>query len=40
MNEIINLPPLPRNAPFEALGQNWIRIYGQGVVNLGTNKER
>lgn len=40
MNEIINLPPLPSNAPFEALGQNWIKIYGQGIVNLGTNKER
>ena len=38
MNEIINLPPLPRNAPYEALGKNWIRIYGQGIVNSGTNR--
>ena len=32
MNEIINLPPLPRNAPYEALGRKWMEMYGEGVV--------
>lgn len=40
MNEIINLPVLPSNAPFEALGKEWIEIYGKGIVNFGTNGER
>lgn len=37
MNEIINLPALPRNVPYETLGKKWIEIYGKGIVNSGAN---
>lgn len=39
MNEIIRLPPLPRNAPFEALGREWMEIYGKGIISPDGSKE-
>ncbi len=34
MNEIINLPVLPRDAPYETLGKKWIEIYGKGIIGI------
>lgn len=39
MNEIINLPPVPQNSPFEAPGKEWMEIYGKELAKSGEGKE-